>query len=489
VPGFSPRSLAVKGLFIVALPLAFEIAFALSIIVMDRAARVENEARRRTTEISGSAYHLLSLLVDAETATRGYIIARQPQFTEPYDKAVRLVPIEVSRLRTLTPELQPEVNDLATRAGELLKFQGAQQHNVATGAHDQAAEVIASGAGKQMMDAFRQAMDHFLVRRETLEQSRAEAHEVARRRLRTVIFSGLAVNVLVAVGMAMFFTRNITRRLAVLVDNTLRVERHEPMLARVGGGDEIAQLDGRFHEMVGALEQGRRELQAANAEMESFTYSVSHDLRAPLRAVSGYARMVEEDFAERLDDEGRRYLATIRGEARRMGRLIDDLLAFSRLGRNTLQLAPVDVETLVGDIVTSLDSAADPRVRIAVDAPPPALADRDMLRQALVNLIANAIKFSSRGDETHIEVGGSRGGAHNVYWVRDHGVGFDMRFADKLFGVFQRLHAADEFEGTGVGLAIVHRVISKHGGRVWAESEEGRGACFYFTLRPALENG
>ncbi len=160
-----------------------------------------------------------------------------------------------------------------------------------------------------------------------------------------------------------------------------------------------------------------------------------------------------------------------------MGRLIDDLLAFSRLGRHPLKLAPIDVGSLVHEALRDVAPAT-----VQLESPPPALADRAMLRQVFVNLLSNAVKFTSDQRQNRIRVGGARDGAQNVYWVCDDGVGFDMRFADKLFKVFQRLHPPQQFEGTGVGLAIVQRVISRHGGRVWAESTEGHGACFYFTL-------
>ncbi len=231
------------------------------------------------------------------------------------------------------------------------------------------------------------------------------------------------------------------------------------------------------------LQRHTLELEATNKELESFSYSVSHDLRTPLRAVDGYARMLEEDYGPRLDDEGRRLLAVVREASGRMGRLIDDLLDFSRLGRRELARQRVDMNALAPEVAGELAHGSKALIE---RAPLPfAQADRAMMRQVWVNLIGNALKYSSKRDAPRIEIGGREDAGENVYWVRDNGIGFDMRYADKLFGVFQRLHRQEDFPGTGVGLAIVQRVVTRHGGRVWAEGRPGEGACFYFSFRAA----
>jgi PAS domain S-box-containing protein len=223
------------------------------------------------------------------------------------------------------------------------------------------------------------------------------------------------------------------------------------------------------------------QLEATNKELESFSYSVSHDLRAPLRAIDGYAAMLEEDCRESLDEKGRRYLSVVRDSSRRMGTLIDDLLAFSRLGRQPVANREVNCDSLVREVIAeTLGTAASPLIR--VDSLPSARGDRALLRQVWVNLIANAIKYSSKTPHPVIQVTGRRVGAETIYSVEDNGVGFDMAYVEKLFGVFQRLHRADEFGGTGVGLAIVHRVVTRHGGRVWAEGKLNKGAVFSFAL-------
>jgi signal transduction histidine kinase len=246
----------------------------------------------------------------------------------------------------------------------------------------------------------------------------------------------------------------------------------------------MAQLMDKVRRHAEELETRVRErtaeLKEANRELEAFSYSVSHDLRAPLRAIDGYARMLDEDYAARLDDEGRRLLGVVQASAQRMGQLIDDLLAFSRLGRQALARQGVDMEALAREVAAELVQGE--RVTLEIGKLPAADADRALMRQVWTNLIGNALKYSGRSDRPRVEIGCREGPGERVYWVRDNGAGFDMRYAAKLFGVFQRLHSQDEFAGTGVGLAIVQRVVARHGGRVWAEGKPGAGACFFFSL-------
>lgn len=225
------------------------------------------------------------------------------------------------------------------------------------------------------------------------------------------------------------------------------------------------------------------QLEATNKELEAFSYSVSHDLRAPLRAIDGFSRILFEDYSDRLDDEGRRILNTIRQNTQNMGQLIDDLLAFSRLGRQDMKPSNLDIAAIAKAVFEELKPNTNWRkVDLNINTLPPGQGDRAMIRQVFVNLLSNAIKFTGTRENPIIEVGGWIEDKENIYYVRDNGVGFDMQYVNKLFGVFQRLHRQDEFEGTGVGLAIVQRVIHRHDGRVWAEGKVGEGATFYFTL-------
>jgi PAS domain S-box-containing protein len=225
------------------------------------------------------------------------------------------------------------------------------------------------------------------------------------------------------------------------------------------------------------------ELEALNSELESFSYSVSHDLRAPVRAIHGYARMLEKRSAEVLDSEGRRLLGVVQSEATRMGVLIDDILELSRLGRQELRIVLLDMDVLIGGVVRDLVARNGTKdVVFRLDAVPPAYGDLVQLQRVWENLLSNAVKYSHASTPSTVHVWGEVVGDQAVYHVQDNGVGFDMKYAHKLFGVFQRLHAAEDFAGTGVGLAIVYRVVSRHRGRVWADAEIGGGAQFSFSL-------
>ena len=220
-----------------------------------------------------------------------------------------------------------------------------------------------------------------------------------------------------------------------------------------------------------------------NQELEAFTYSVSHDLRAPLRSITGYTQILKEDYSDKLDDEGRRVTQIIINNARRMGQLIDDLLDFSRLGRKELSHANVNMEAMVQDIVRE-QIALEPERQVNVKILPlrSSKGDNSMIRQVWINLVSNALKYSRNRKVTEIEIGSTDKDGQTCYYVRDNGAGFDMLYVDKLFGVFQRLHKINEFEGTGVGLALVKTIIKRHGGYVWAEGKVDVGATFYFSL-------
>jgi PAS domain S-box-containing protein len=239
-------------------------------------------------------------------------------------------------------------------------------------------------------------------------------------------------------------------------------------------------------------ELGRRtaELEASNKELEAFAYSISHDLRAPLRHMAGFTELLQKNTASVLNEKSQRYVKMILESAQRMGHLIDDLLAFSRIGRAETHKMMLSLKQLVEDALAEVRQDADGRNIVwKVDDLPVCYGDRSMLRLVLVNLISNALKFTRTRSQTEIEIGCmNQGHDHLVIFVRDNGVGFDMKYVNKLFGVFQRLHPPEAFEGTGIGLATVQRIVHRHGGRVWAESVVDKGATFYFTLSKPLES-
>lgn len=246
--------------------------------------------------------------------------------------------------------------------------------------------------------------------------------------------------------------------------------------------DLKTEMETRRHAQV-ALSQCNADLAAANQELESFSYSVSHDLRAPLRIIDGFAHKLTDHLGERLDDEGRRLLDVVRDSTRHMGKLIDDLLAFSRMGRQEMVSHWFDMNAMIQDIANEMRSQEPERViEFDFSSLPAVAGDAVMLRQVWVNLLGNAIKFTRQRAVARIAVGGERKEDEILFWIKDNGAGFDMQYADKLFGVFQRLHSQEVFEGTGVGLAIVQRILQRHGGRVWGKGQLDMGATFTFAL-------
>ena len=225
------------------------------------------------------------------------------------------------------------------------------------------------------------------------------------------------------------------------------------------------------------------QLEVANKELEAFSYSVSHDLKAPIRAIDGFSHIILERYSSVLDDEGKRLLSVVLKSTKSMGALIDDLLAFSNLGRKKMESCEINMEELAKEVLKELsDLNKDKKPEITIKHLPAANGDRALLRQVIINLLSNSIKFSASREEPKIEIGNFIKDHQNIYYIKDNGVGFNMKYSDKLFEVFQRLHSTSEFEGTGVGLAIVQRIILRHGGTIWAESEVDKGAAFYFTL-------
>jgi len=235
---------------------------------------------------------------------------------------------------------------------------------------------------------------------------------------------------------------------------------------------------------ITAEKRASEELRLANQELEAFAYTVSHDLRAPLRAINGFVQILLEEYAAELQGEARRYLGLVAGNAQLMGRLVDDLLRFSRLNRQPMRRQPVETRRVVDRALEQLRSSIEDRpVEISIGQLPPCRGDANLLEQVFVNLVGNGIKYSRGRTPARIEIG-SRADAdgQTVYFVKDNGTGFDMNYAHKLFGVFQRLHRSEDYEGTGVGLAIVQRIVHRHGGRIWPEAEVDHGATFFFTL-------
>jgi len=261
-------------------------------------------------------------------------------------------------------------------------------------------------------------------------------------------------------------------------------------LERVRLVEALAQTNGQLEDRVREVTERTQQLETANRELEAFSYTISHDLRAPLRAISGFTSILFEEYADAMPAEARGYLKRVKDSGDHMGQLVDDLLAFSRLGRQAVRTQRVNMRSIVDRALQELSPALDGRqVEVVIGELPDAACDPALVEQVFVNLLSNAFKYSRRREHARVEVGVLEANAIEgpTYFVRDNGAGFDMEYAGKLFGVFQRMHRSEDFEGTGVGLAIVQRIVERHGGRVWAEAKVDAGATFYFTVKGAQQ--
>ena len=443
--------------FVGSLAAAFLLLLAIAAygLVQNQRTLAARDFARHSRAVEAAAVDALSHGALMEAEQRGYLVAGDADAVARRDREYRAARDAIGRLGALTQ------GDQARRVHDALAALDARHARM---------RVVAGIGSAQGLAAAREAFPRegvgsiapvlaslsALREREAVELRERNARadrEAAHFRVVVTLGSGLAL--LLVATTAWLMLRQLARN-AALGRQLLDMHRRE--------------------------EARSRELERSNRELEAFTYTISHDLRAPLRHIDGYVRMLQEDAGEQLDADARRYLDTISESARRMGALIDDLLAYSRLGRKPLEWARVDMNALTERVLG--EAGADrSKATIAIDTLPAACADPVLLRQAWVNLLSNALKYSApKGDAARIEISGERDGDTVRYRIRDNGVGFDMRYADKLFGVFQRMHAQDDFEGTGVGLAIVQQVVQRHGGNVSAEATPGEGACFTIEL-------
>lgn len=436
------------------------------------------------------------LLDDMETGLRGYLLTKDRDYLAPYTAAQASLPPARKRLNALADSEQGVSARVRAMEVPSMRWQAWAKQVLAGPPLSGQALLDQQHAGKALFDQSRLLSGDVVT---YLVQARQRIHnqsESIMTRILWIVGVLMAVVALLTAIVGLLVTRAVTRPLRTLgkaaagvgrgeldepvtVSGTVEFEtmgRHMDLM-RLRLGDLIGQLKGVNAE----LSTRSVELQAANEELEAFSYSVSHDLRSPLRAIDGFSRIVHEEYADALPADARRYLNIVCESAAQMGRLIDDLLSYSRLTRHALVFREVDMVGLVQQVVEGL-AVEGGNARIEVTDIPPCIGDPILLRQALLNLLGNALKYSSPRSDPVVTVGHDFTKGECVYWVRDNGVGFDMRYAAKLFGVFQRLHRAEDFQGTGVGLAIVQRILHRHNGRVWAQSAVNEGATFFFTI-------
>jgi signal transduction histidine kinase len=409
-----------------------------------------------------------SLRMDHQAAgasARGYLLTGEPLFIEPYRKASAALQADLDKLANLVqdnPAQSKRVEDLRQLSAiRLATFDGmlAQKRTAAAIPVPRlTAQLLQSTRSMDDVNALTDAVTDEENR--LLTERREQAAHGGQLTLWVIAVGDLTSLTVLLVCFGLLLSENRSRRRA----------------------------EARARLLNATLSEHNALLESSNRELEGFSYTISHDLRSPLRAIDGFSELLERRYGGKLDPEALRLLAVVRDNSRRMAVLIDDLLEFSRLGRRALQMEEVDMQALAQGCVAEVLQTVQTRPAVEMGLLPPCRGDRSLLRQTWVNLVGNAVKYSSRNPAARVEIAGRSGDGENIYSVRDNGVGFDMQYYDKLFGVFQRLHAEEDFPGTGVGLAITMRIVTKHGGRLWADAVPGRGAVFHFSL-PGQEGG
>jgi signal transduction histidine kinase len=399
-------------------------------------------------QVQGDLDSLISDLENMETSQRGYAITGQVSFLGPYNTYLPDVDKQFQALQGLTADNATQQEYLATMKPLIAAKIAWIQNNISLRTNEgfgAAQADVATDQGKAIMDSIRVVVANMQTTEAGLLQTRTNDLTQTNTTTELILIWGSIIGILFAI-----LVNYIIYKFVI---------------------GEIVQKP--------LLEEALK----ANKEMEAFSYSVSHDLRAPLRAIDGFTQILVEDHGANLDDEGKRVAGIIRASTVQMGKLIDDLLSFSRLGRAEIKKSPVAMGALADEVYKEVrKSSPDRNIEFVIGTLPDINGDIDMIRQVWTNLFTNAVKFTGKKDKAKIEVGSTSDGNNVTYYVRDDGAGFDMQYVSKLFGVFQRLHSTEEFEGTGVGLANVKRIIERHGGSVRAEGKVGEGATFYFTL-------
>jgi signal transduction histidine kinase len=412
-------------------------------------------------------------ITQAETGQRGYMLTGKERYLELYGAGVQQVLEDMHELPDLIRD-QPSERDaiqtleplIAARLAELdAGIDVRQRSGLLAGAE----AVTRANNGEKWMGQIAAQIG----------QMRQTEEGLLRRRLETAAASTRKIKVAIVLGNA----------LAILILLLKGLVIHKEIIRRTRAEENLKCSNASLERRTAELSESNEELVATNVELESFAYSVAHDLRAPLRHIAGYSNVIRQDYGHLLDGEGLRFLKKIADGAQNLGHLVDDLLGLSKVGQQVLSLEDTPLDALVREIIEDLTPELAARaIEWRIGELPVVECDRVLMKQVFANLLLNAVKYTRKRELAVIEVGQMMLNGERVIRVRDNGVGFEMQYAGKLFGVFQRLHKAGDFEGTGVGLAVVQRIVRKHGGRIWAEAELDRGAAFFFTLGSSAIN-
>lgn len=444
------------------LPIALSLFLSVLFIQQVYSVLDENQKVRHSDEVLNMAGESLKLVLDSETSFRGYIITTNDEYLVPWDKAR-------SQFYETSEKLLKMVSDNPMQSTQVLKIK-----NLYDSWNTKALETLAfrekfnrdtptetQKFRKKLMDSIRSNFDEFIFSERKIRNSRwDDAEKASKKAIYVIIGLGIFLGCTLAT-MSLLQLKKLSKNYSTAYSSLSAATDH----------------------LEETVAQRTLELTMVNKELEAFSYSVSHDLRAPLRGIDGFSQILVEDYGDKLDGEAIRYLGFIRSGVQKMGVLIDDLINLSRLTRAEFNLVEVDLSIVAAEIIKELElQNPDRKFEFINFNSHNVLADAGLVRAALQNLISNAWKYSKTKEVSHIELGQVIKDGVVTYYVKDNGVGFDMRFYDKLFQPFQRLHNKEQFDGTGIGLATVARIIRKHNGTIWAESELGQGSIFYFTL-------
>lgn len=418
-----------------------------------------------TEQVISQAENLLSLSKDIETASRGYVITSDSSFLEPLFSAEKTLFSSIHRLKELTSDNASQQNRVHLLENYIKKRLQLAIHSIDVKNNSglsSAIEFTSGKSGKRYTDKIRQVVLKIQGEEKLLLKIRQESYNSSIRSLDSlkhmmlVLISVLLLMFLIAVGLALFEKKEKAKRAEEL---------------------KITNKELHFQEDQKIIQE------EANKELEAFSYSVSHDLRAPLRHISGYVDLLLKNNKSQLDESGQRYLSTISESSKEMGNLIDALLSFSRLSRSEILKTEINTRNMIDRILKSFQNEIEKRaIKIVIHYLPDCLGNENLMNQVWLNLISNAVKYTRHQKNAIIEIGAENSSTETIYFIKDNGAGFDMKYANKLFGVFQRLHKTSEFEGIGIGLANINRIVVRHKGTCRAEGKVGFGATFYFSL-------
>ncbi|MFO0863719.1 MAG: ATP-binding protein [Gemmataceae bacterium] len=484
-----------KGLLLVAVPLFCQLAI---IGIHARILKEATESRTAAIEalkVDREGERIYRLLADAQNGIRGFLISGNDALLAPYENGIAALPSALDAFQTGDRSVAqtPRVGRIANLANERINEMKNQLVLIRDGRKDEVVAAVKEGVGFRTMQAIRSEMTDFLSQQAAESDERQKHLEDAHRLQNTWMFFAFFASLAIAILMLYYFSASISSRLDVVHQNARRLSEGEELLPPLSGVDEIASVDRAFRQMAAKLQRQTSDLVSSNRELQSFAAVASHDLQEPLRKIEAFGDRLQTKYAETLGDQGKDYLGRILSSASRMRALIEGLLQFSRVTTRAQPPKPVSLAEIASEVVKDLETRLEQTGgRVEIGSLPTVPGDSLQMRQLLQNLIGNALKFRKPDVPPVVRVDGetfedpvSKTRMYRVR-VQDNGIGFEPQYAERIFGLFQRLHGRDAYEGTGMGLAICRRIVERHGGTIAAAGTPGEGSTFLVTLPSTL---